>query len=319
MLKSSFYQQGYFATAVALLLLLPLNISAQNGLSYEERRQNLIKEEQAILKKISLEVPAYSDSIGAESSSDDLSDPRAGLNLERIFSDSRGTTGRAQLDSGSVEKQISEHEVQVAKEVISYEKLSREMDQLDHLSSSTLQDIYSLRSQVILLEEKIKDLGQSDLVIRITEEKQAERANPGYRGHPLNKVADLPAYKVNFDLPRRSPWSGPGEGANFGDKEIPPSQAIAYVTSVKPLYAGPRTDRLILGEIQNGTRVAITDILENWYRIITEDGTRGWITGLHLSFGERYHQEPGQSVRIAAYSPESDRTDWNPAKEFVEN
>jgi len=306
------------------IFLLPIYTLAQNGHTYDQVRTNLIQAEQELLQRISMETATEPESIKDISPTPhSTSTPRASLNLDDMMlpdlgpdlSDEEGAADLLQTFAN----EVSQHEVLVAREVRNYRTLGRELERVDQLSLSTLQEIYSFRSRVILLEEAVRDLNQSETVIRITAEREGKVTLPGHRGHPINKVANIPAYKVNFDLPQRDGWEGPGEGKNFGDKKIPPSQPVAYVTSIKPLYAGPRTDRLKLGELPNGTRVAITEVLENWYRVITEDGTRGWITGLHLSFGPRYHEEPGQTVRLAAYNPESDRTDWNPKEEFIES
>jgi len=307
-----------FSALGIAIFLLPVSALAQNEHDYHQVRTRLIEAEQELLQRLSTTMQAEAaQEITAVPDSTSL--PRAGLNLDSLMLPDFKRDEDGAEPSQTLVNEISHHETLVAREVRNYRRLGRELERIDQLSLSTLQEIYSFRSRVILLEEAVRDLNQDETVLTITAEREGKVTLPGYRGHPVNKVVKIPAYQVSFDLPQRDGWEGPGEGKTFGDKRIAPSQPVAFVTSVKPLYAGPRTDRLKLGELPNGTRVAITEVLENWYRVITEDGTRGWVTGLNLSFGPRYHEEPGQAVRLAAYNPESDRTDWDPKEEFVEN
>ncbi len=97
----------------------------------------------------------------------------------------------------------------------------------------------------------------------------------------------------------------------FGSIEIRDDMPLALI-SLKDtnLLSGPARDYMTLTRVPLGTQVAIETRHENWYRIITEDGIRGWVHSDVLLFGPDSRTLPTLYIKVRGYEPESDRLDW---------
>lgn len=97
----------------------------------------------------------------------------------------------------------------------------------------------------------------------------------------------------------------------FGSIEIRDDMPLALV-SLKDtnLLSGPAPDFMTLTRVPLGTQVAIETRHEDWYRVITEDGIRGWVHSDVLLFGPDSRTLPTLYIKVRGYEPQSDRLDW---------
>ena len=68
-----------------------------------------------------------------------------------------------------------------------------------------------------------------------------------------------------------------------------------------PLRIGPGSRESTITRLSRNSIISIEHRTGGWYRILTTDGTRGWISGTFLIFDEG--RSPESTVRIGAYEP----------------
>ncbi len=82
---------------------------------------------------------------------------------------------------------------------------------------------------------------------------------------------------------------------------------VARVTRNKaPLRIGPGSRESILTHLSRDNVVSIEHRTSGWYRIITSDGSRGWISGSYLVFDTNLYSD--STVRVGAFEPSLEPT-----------
>ena len=85
------------------------------------------------------------------------------------------------------------------------------------------------------------------------------------------------------------------------------TRAATYATTARitkdhaPLRIGPGSRESTITRLSRNSIISIEHRTGGWYRIITADGTRGWISGSFLIFDEG--RSPDSTVRVGAYEP----------------
>jgi hypothetical protein len=85
------------------------------------------------------------------------------------------------------------------------------------------------------------------------------------------------------------------------------TRAATYATTARitkdhaPLRIGPGSRESTITRLSRTSIISIEHRTGGWYRIITADGTRGWISGSFLIFDEG--RSPDSTVRVGAYEP----------------
>jgi uncharacterized coiled-coil protein SlyX len=85
------------------------------------------------------------------------------------------------------------------------------------------------------------------------------------------------------------------------------TRAARYGTTARitkdntPIRIGPGSQESTITRLSRNSIISIERRTGGWYRIVTSDGTRGWISGAFLIFDEGNF--PGSTVRIGAYQP----------------
>jgi hypothetical protein len=85
------------------------------------------------------------------------------------------------------------------------------------------------------------------------------------------------------------------------------TRAATYATTARitkdhtPLRVGPGSRESTITRLSRNSIISIEHRTGGWYRIITADGTRGWISGTFLIFDEG--RSPDSTVRVGAYEP----------------
>ena len=83
---------------------------------------------------------------------------------------------------------------------------------------------------------------------------------------------------------------------------------VARVTKDKsPLRIGPGPRESIISHLSRDNVVTIEHRTSGWYRIITNDGSRGWISGNYLVFDTG--SDPDSTVHVRAYEPQLETMD----------
>lgn len=83
---------------------------------------------------------------------------------------------------------------------------------------------------------------------------------------------------------------------------------VARVTKDRsPLRIGPGPRESIISHLSRDNVVTIEHRTSGWYRIITTDGSRGWISGNYLVFDTG--SDPDSTVHVRAYEPQLETMD----------
>ncbi len=83
---------------------------------------------------------------------------------------------------------------------------------------------------------------------------------------------------------------------------------VARVTKDRsPLRIGPGPRESIISHLSRDNVVTIDHRTSGWYRIITSDGSRGWISGNYLVFDTG--SDPDSTVHVRAYEPQLETMD----------
>lgn len=91
------------------------------------------------------------------------------------------------------------------------------------------------------------------------------------------------------------------------------TRAATYATTARitkdhaPLRVGPGSRESTITRLSRNSIISIEHRTGGWYRIVTSDGTRGWISGTFLIFDEG--RSPDSTVRIGAYEPRLESMD----------
>lgn len=103
-----------------------------------------------------------------------------------------------------------------------------------------------------------------------------------------------------------------GDILTFGGITIRDDMPLALV-SLKDvsLVTGPGKEYMSLSQVPLGTRVAIENRADDWYRVITEDGIRGWMHSNVLLFGPDSRTLPTIHVKVRGVELEEDQADWS--------
>jgi len=97
----------------------------------------------------------------------------------------------------------------------------------------------------------------------------------------------------------------PPQGAD--DTDAYDTRADSYATTARvtkdntPLRIGPSSRESTITRISRNNVVSIEHRTGGWYRIVTNNGTRGWISGSALIFDEG--RSPGSTVQVGAFQP----------------
>ncbi len=82
---------------------------------------------------------------------------------------------------------------------------------------------------------------------------------------------------------------------------------VARVTRSKtPIRIGPGPRESIISHLSRDDVVTIEHRTSGWYRIVTRDGARGWISGSYLVFDTNMY--PDSTVHVGAYEPQLEPT-----------
>lgn len=86
--------------------------------------------------------------------------------------------------------------------------------------------------------------------------------------------------------------------------------SVARITKDNtPLRLGPSSRESTIVRVSRGATVTIEHRTGAWYRVVTSDGTRGWVIGGALVFDEGVL--PGSTVRVGAFQPQLEMMDLN--------
>jgi len=84
------------------------------------------------------------------------------------------------------------------------------------------------------------------------------------------------------------------------------SNEASIVVTRTALRIGPSRTDSILFLVSKNDRVTIEDRTGEWYRVMTPNGTRGWLIGSALAFAGNGEQS-GSTIRIRAFNPKYER------------
>lgn len=210
-----------------------------------------------------------------------------------------------------MKKRLLDHQQEIGVEEVKYNNLSDQVQVLQGKAHDlqTRVSLFSgnterLSGKVITLAET-QGVETPEMLDTMRSRKRLPAMQSGYNFTP-------PAYQVSVEIPTSHSWGNvPPSTVEFAGDSYAADHPFAYARfdSVM-LYLRPDPSSYVLEKVSFQSRILVEMRRENWYRIVTEQGNRGWIRNTDLVFGPSYHEAPGTFVRLAAYNPASDRTDW---------
>lgn len=142
------------------------------------------------------------------------------------------------------------------------------------------------------LEETKSKLRESEASVRELTDKLRDGERASSTSPEINTNEEVVAKAVR--VPQRS------DSPNIDGE-------VARVTKNKaPLRIGPGPRESIISHLSRDNVVTIEHRTSGWYRIVTSDGARGWISGSYLVFDTDMYSD--STVHVRAYEPQLEPT-----------
>ncbi|MCB0311198.1 MAG: SH3 domain-containing protein [Bdellovibrionales bacterium] len=237
---------------------------------------NLIERERAILEKIG-ESGDESSAARLDGFSSPDSEVRARMAQPKIE-----TIKKAELDR-------AQQEIEDLKNSIKKQKGSN--SSLQKKNSSLTAKMSSANSEITKLREELTK-AKNRLILAETEVERLTAILEHRNQRALAKFA-----------PGKSAPAHANKPVETAQSEVPQTDMlIATVTVDKAnLRSGPGVNHSPLMTVANKTRLAVEHRSGDWYRVITPNGTRAWISSSVVSFGGKASLGPTRTVKVRGY------------------
>jgi uncharacterized coiled-coil protein SlyX len=155
---------------------------------------------------------------------------------------------------------------------------------------------------------------QITLLTQELERTKAKLANSESQVEGLTRQIEDGDTKVTSTTSQSSHPLQPGvkeSGAASSDSVT--TRAATYETRARvtkdhaPLKVGPGSQESTITKLSRNSLISVEHRTGGWYRIITSDGTRGWISGTFLMFDEGSSRN--STIRVGAYEPRFESMD----------
>ena len=304
-----------FFILTLLSLLLQSATAAPSSSSNEI--QKLLREENEIVAQ--LLDGNESDSILIASSTEEAktiitaSSVREGEEISKLLTpppSSADVIEKLQQIKANLELEVLENSQALNKEHSYLKNLEQKADRLKALSQRALIDTHDSQTRTALMRMKVRELSAATPIAdfpNTVQNKYIERRKEIRYRHGYRHIS-LPSYGEEFELPNYVPTKPLHTEDEVAQMVVSQTHPLAVIASNEaPLLAAPTPEGNVLLSLAQGDSLVIEKRIENWYRIVTVSGVRGWIASEHLLFGPTHNSYPEKVVRLKGYDKEADR------------
>ncbi len=297
------HQKRGFTALIAIGLLFSPTAFAQenqknidNGFvlvdeDMEKVNERLMAAEQELLRQLEQEKSLRNN----EASQEETSVAKASL---------KTTIATTHTMQASSPDQKSNHEIHQLKE--DYLTLQDTVEKQRASFSELKKSKESIESQLQRTQSKVSNLLQeleetrNRLIIAETEVERLSSIIEARNIHNLSSLRPAPKITKQQTRARRTPVSTSRQEHKKANTTL-----IATVTVPKAnLRTGPGLNNSPLMSVKKNSRLVVEKQLNGWYRVVTPEGTRAWISASVVSFGKSSSASPSQTVKIAGYNPD---------------
>jgi hypothetical protein len=205
------------------------------------------------------------------------------VNYEEIDPPARRAPRGASLVPVSAQSAPQRKPIQSKRESVSAKDLEHRLAIAEAQINLLTRELESTKSKLAVSEERARELSHQ-LEDSTAPARSHEDDSDGIRAR---------AASVTIATPNAQPSA---------DSEV------ARVTKDRsPLRIGPGPRESIISHLSRDNVVTIEHRTSGWYRIITSDGSRGWISGNYLVFDTG--SDPDSTVHVRAYEPQLETMD----------
>ena len=179
------------------------------------------------------------------------------------------------------------------------EKQRTAFSQLEESKASIESKLQKTQSKVSNLLQELEET-RNRLIIAETEVERLSSIIEARNIHNLSSLRPAPKIQSEQKLARKTPVSSTRKEHKNANSTL-----IATVTVPKAnLRTGPGMNNSPLMSVKKNSRLVVEKQLDGWYRVVTPEGTRAWISSSVVSFGSSASASPTRTVKIAGYNPD---------------
>jgi hypothetical protein len=188
---------------------------------------------------------------------------------------------------GAIKAELKQKTDAVAKLKKKNEDLSEGLSKAESRAKSLEQELTEARNRLIIAETEVERLSGL-MLTTVRSSKSLGRLDSG-----ALEGATTPPRAAPPPMPRRPAAPQPAE-------DMP---VATVVVDKANLRTGPGSEHSPLMSVTQGTRLLVELRRGEWYRVISPNGTRAWVSADVVAFGASSQASPSRTVKVKAFDP----------------